>query len=153
MQLKKCASIELPQSKIFLNLQSHLTIIKHIKMKKTLLAAVLFLGFTAAIFALAEGRCMKCKKQVEIQNMEEITLSGEVAAKAQISSTEFIYLLWTDHGHGSISLPTTADLAIGAHATLKVEVRGWDPNSKEPIEASYEGIGGTPDIYSPASTF
>ena len=31
---------------------------------------------------MAEGRCMKCKKQVEIQNMEEVVMkNGMKAAK------------------------------------------------------------------------
>ena len=105
-------------------------------MKRTLLATVLFLGFTTAIFAQAQGRCMKCKEQVEIMNGSEVTLSGEVTAKAQISPTEFIYLLWTDHGHPAISLPSPIDVTLGEHVTLKVEVRGWNPHGKKPVAGS-----------------
>lgn len=110
-------------------------------MKKTIIAAVLFLGFTTAIFAQAQGRCMKCKEQVEIQNGGEIVLGGEVIAKVETSASEFVYILRSTHGHAVLSLPTTAVIAIGEHTALKVEVRGWNPETKEPVSAQvYERL-------------
>ncbi|MBL4716722.1 MAG: hypothetical protein COC01_04990 [Bacteroidetes bacterium] len=101
-------------------------------MKRTLIIAVLFLGFNVAGFSQAEILVVQSKIKKVI-----------ITDKKQISETEQAYLVQDiETGFRYEALPTPAQIAIGEHAEFLID----------PDNADMEKVL-NPEVLKPKSTF